>query len=92
MYVYKRNSILFCHSQPFTRLARLLDMVNVRLVKSIVESGGVEIAQRLILQGTSGPGADSISFPAGQDCLGKYVPGQIFLVDRFSSDIGIKMK
>ena len=42
-YLEKRHSVLsFSH---ITRLARLVDMLNVRLVKSMATSGSVEVAQ-----------------------------------------------
>ena len=48
-YLEKRHSVLsFSH---IIRLARLVDMLNVRSVKFKVTSGGVEVAQCLILHG-----------------------------------------
>ena len=72
-------------------------MVNVWLVNSTEESGGV--VQWLILQGTSGLGRTVAIFcPAGQNFLGNVSPqtqfpgGSIFLRHRGTTVLGIVTK
>ena len=59
----------------FTRLVRLVNMVNVspESANSMMVLGGIVFSRWLIYRVTSSPGKDSIFCP-GQDFLGKSVP------------------
>ena len=85
-------SVEFFQTHP--RLAIIVEIVNVRCIKLRGKlHKGIEIAhdQWVILQGTSGHGVNNISFAVGQDFLGGMSFGQVFLVDRFSTDATVSI-